>query len=309
MNLMLIFHFVVLLSFQLGSNYGQRLIPPSGTSGVYKNSEFDGSREFISNRRTEDHSGHDHGEGEHDENRGPNKPWGKVIISTLLINLVTLSGIIFLVPAFSRSMKHRIAAAICWTADREVHADQDGDCGECREDVSAQHSKVLDIFIPSFAAGALLSTVVFLVLPEALTLLNNAMVNEEEPQEDDHAGHDRRYLEYHEGHDDHGSELDTGAVWRFGVGILGGFMLPILLGALFPRSIEHKCDSDCGPTEEVENNFLVNCMVEPKASCDACDGEEDGEKKTLTETAPKAQNVESAHCNHGHSHAHAEHGE
>ncbi len=205
---------------------------------------------------------HDHsGEAHSDDEYQSGKPWGAVLGTTLLINLATLSGIIFFVPAFSRSMKHKIMSAICWNADEELHAHQH----ECDGEVSQRHSKTLDIFLPSFASGALLSTVFFLVLPESISLLNNAMMESAESVESVES-------DTHEDHDEHGTEIDTGAVWRMGIGVLGGFVLPILIGALFPRAVEHECDSTCGPAGKSEIDPVGKCILKPE-NCAACDEE------------------------------------
>ena len=228
------------------------------------------------------------------------KPWGKVIGATVLINMATLVGIVVFIPAFSRDFKHRIAAAICWSADKDFHAHEVHEHGE--EGISDQHSKILDIAIPSFAAGALLATVVFLVLPESISLLNKAIIEQEEAAEA--ASPDGTV------HEEHAGEIEKGAVWRFGTAILGGFLLPILLGALFPRSIEHECDDGCGPSERID--LLGKCLVKG-ADCSACAagdevaslaGVENGDGEKKMESADKDGDVESNGHDHGHSHAH-----
>ena len=165
-----------------------------------------------------DHSGHDHGE-EEPEKEG--KPWGKVIGSSILINLGTLSGVV-LIPCFLKNSK--------LTAD-PGHADAKA--------VNRQRL-ILNIIIPAFATGALLATVLFLILPEAIAMLHASFPE----AEDAHAGHDHRFLEDHAGHDDedeeHVGEIPVDAVWRFGAATLGGFMLPILIGLLFPKELNEE---------------------------------------------------------------------
>jgi hypothetical protein len=72
------------------------------------------------------------------------------------------------------------------------------------------------LLIPMFACGALFATTFFLVLPEALMLIQADVAGGDD-------GHDhRRHLQ----EDDDSGE--TAASWRFGTAILGGFLIPIV---------------------------------------------------------------------------------
>jgi hypothetical protein len=159
---------------------------------------------------------HDHGSeasssflDDHDDHSS-DKPWGEVIVASILINLVTLSGVIFVTGEMVA--KHVF-----------------------KRDVA--HSKFYHAFthniIPSFACGALLATTVFLVLPESLYLITAHFAGGEEG----HEGH--RFME-EEDHDDHGG--DGEAVWRFGACIIAGFLLPVMTSMMFPHS--HKAIED-----------------------------------------------------------------
>ena len=59
----------------------------------------------------------------------------------------------------------------------------------------------------------------------------------------------------------------TKAIWRFGTGLLSGFLLPVVLGAVCPRSVEHECNDDCGPSEM--NDLMSKCMIKTDG-CNAC---------------------------------------
>ena len=130
--------------------------------------------------------------------RDGSKPWGEVIGATLLINVVTLIGVIFLVPTLSTAFKNKSMGQALneMTHSSNMHL------------VAGKTKKMFDMCITAFACGALLATTVFLIVPEALVL-----VNAEEPGEgeDPHAGHNHRMLQDdHEGHD-HGTKN-----WVFG---------------------------------------------------------------------------------------------
>ena len=135
------------------------------------------------------------------------KPWGDVIAGSLIINLVTFSGVILIstVGVFNRMR---------------------GSKG----DDSAFWSMMHRIAIPSFAGGALLATVVFLLIPEAIELLEHAAEEDE----------DHSTEVYVEGEEE-AHEEEGGAQWKFGVALLCGFLFPILVGTLFPSPDTSAC--------------------------------------------------------------------
>ena len=53
-------------------------------------------------------------------------------------------------------------------------------------------------------------------------------------------------------HDDHGDEV-KGVEWKFGCAILGGYLLPLIIAAAFPRHREHECDDDCGESPKLRD--------------------------------------------------------
>lgn len=133
------------------------------------------------------------------------KPWGIVIGATLLVNCATLSGLLLLLlPAFRKGMLTKPG-----------------------EDSS--HTRLMDIMIPSFAVGALIATAIFLVMPEALGHIGGGHAHGGEG-EDEHAGHDHRFLQDEHNHEDN-TEGQNAA--KFGCGVLGGFLLPVLLSIFF----------------------------------------------------------------------------
>lgn len=108
---------------------------------------------------SDDHAGHDHGEESSEFSSMANadessRPWGQVILYTLIVNLATLSGV-FIV----------FATAV----HRKIIKLKGGD--EPQVEAQAGHGRLFDIGIPSFAVGALLGTAVFLIMPEALHLI------------------------------------------------------------------------------------------------------------------------------------------
>lgn len=166
----------------------------------------------------EEHEGEEHEGEHHDDDEKKPKPWGRVFGGTLLVNLATILGVVFLTPV----------------------------CRKKQDPDSAGPTKtrsILDIIVPSFAAGALIATALFLTVPEAIALIQGQLMEDGEEGHgdehgDEHGDHeDHRFMEEdeHEGHDDHGFELMPSAIWRFAASFLGGFMLPLVFAAIFPK--------------------------------------------------------------------------
>lgn len=95
--------------------------------------------------------------------------------------------------------------------------------------------------IPSFAAGALLATTVFLLLPESILLIGNATG----AAEHDH----RRHLE----EDNAESQL----AWKFGASFLGGFLIPVIMGSIFPHSHEDEVPQATCPVCEERDSIVI----------------------------------------------------
>jgi hypothetical protein len=147
------------------------------------------------------------------------KPWGQVIGATLLVNIITLIGVVFLVPTLATAVKDKTA------------------CQSLKDLASTKHvlwedtpeRKMFDIGMTSFACGALLATTVFLIIPEAISLVNSGAGDPEDP----HAGHGHRMLQ--EDEEEGGTES-----WVFGACVLGGFLLPMFLASFFPHHHVHQ---------------------------------------------------------------------
>lgn len=112
------------------------------------------------------------GHSDHEEDRG--KPWGAAIGAALLVQLVTFAGIILIAVTaiFNKTGKTSFS------------------------------KKLHNIIVPSFAAGALMATAVFLIIPESMALLQKAASastddHHEENEvvaEDDHSGHSHSHM-------------------------------------------------------------------------------------------------------------------
>ena len=106
---------------------------------------------------------------------------------------------------------------------------------------SALWNAIHNIVVPSFGAGAILATVVFLLVPESLLLLGGGHADEEDEHMHDETETAVRFMAEEEAHDDHSGESE--AAWKFGTAFLGGLFFLLLLHALIPHP--EALDEDC----------------------------------------------------------------
>jgi len=160
------------------------------------------------------------------------KPWGVVIVATLVVNLAALTGLLLMaLPAIRKGFLTTSAGQ------------------------KQSHGKFIDIIIPSFAVGALMATTVFLVVPEALHLIEGA---HSESQDENHDAHAHRFLQ--DGDEDHSDNTEGVAAAKLGCGILGGFLLPVFLSIFFHTAEQDDDEEDSAlPNEEEE---CRSCMAE-----------------------------------------------
>jgi zinc transporter ZupT len=182
------------------------------------------------------------------------KPWGDVIAGSLIINLVTFSGVIL------------TSSIGCFNRMRRSKGDDTG-----------FWSMMHRIAIPSFAGGALLATVVFLLIPEAFELLEHST---QEETAEEHAA--EVYVEGEEAHE----EDYEGAQWRFGLALLCGFLFPVLLGTLFPSPDTSACEQ-CLKREIAAESSLSEPAIEAVLQ-ESEEGQQEGEDQAAPEADSEA---------------------
>jgi zinc transporter ZupT len=170
--------------------------------------------------------------GDEENHQENDKPWGQVIASSLLVNLVTLAGLFVVVGEWvqhvfcpARSMSKQTVNMWRWN------------------------------IIPMFATGALFATAFFLILPEALALI----------QTDLGGGHDdhdhRRFLRE--------VNPESATAWRWGTAVLVGALIPYFTHALYPHDHSHdRQETECE---------TISQAAEIDSACDGCEPE-DAEK-------------------------------
>ncbi len=202
-------------------------MPNDHDDHIYNANEGNGAEFHVHDTTTTSNEPKDNGE-----------PWGAVIGAALLVNVATFSGVLILaIPAVYRGLlKYRNIPV---------------------ESSPAAHGsgRFFDIIIPGFACGALISTAVFLVLPESLKYISE----EGSDSHTDHSGHDHRYLQA----DVHASSEGSTAA-KFGCSVLGGFLLPFVLAIIFHHSDVSENEVIQTPTDN------VLAIVDEEEDCETC---------------------------------------
>jgi len=183
-------------------------------------------RPSFRNLEEVDHSG-DGYQSSHEDQSEHNKPYGSVLLATLLVNLITIIGLTLFIPLAVQKRGHCFTPAFWKSSYQKTDGKED--------DGNGKLSHFMNILIPSFACGALLATTVFLIVPEGQAFIQKAVIASHDDEEEEH-----------EEHDEEGGEiLSGGAIARFGTSLLAGYMLPLLFGAFFPQPSEHDYDDKC----------------------------------------------------------------
>lgn len=199
-------------------------------------------------------------EDEHDEG---SKPWGVTIGSTLLVNAVTLSGVVSILPVA-----------------RYFSIGKVGTSGEV-SNIMQTFPVSLDITLSAFSAGAILSAAMMLLMPEALHKLHAGYVANK-PEGDEHAGHNhRRFLEGDEEEEEHVEEIPVAVVWKWGTCILAGFILSYLLDLFF--ATYNTAPSDTQELTKAEESHLAIAEV-------INDDKRSSAENLLAKPTPQAQN-------------------
>lgn len=211
----------------------------------------------------------DNDDGFHDDHN--DKPWLDVLAASAIVQLATFAGILL---------------SLCMGRQHALPS------------LSRLHQQI----IPSFAAGTLVATAVFLLIPESMALLQASVL--EDSHADDGVGdsdalredddHTRRFLQEEEHHE----EEDTSYIWKFGSALIAGLLFPILLGALFPPPDVSQCPicqqnaeraelerlTATGPSDREEEADGTCCKGESMSGTACCQGE---------------SKCEDEHCCHG----------
>lgn len=185
-------------------------------------------------RRAEDGFVNELVEDDHDEvsDKKSEKPWGEVIIASLLINLASLIGLVFVVGSFTLNKF----------------------CAAKTSKEEQRNWKFTHNIIPSFACGALLATCTFLIMPEAIAMLSEFALQDNDAHEED--------VVEDEDHDEHDEDVDIPVAWRFGVCVISGFLLPIATSLIFPHYHKPEISENCAGGELVIPETAVSLTPE-----------------------------------------------
>jgi len=152
------------------------------------------------------------------------EPWFKVLLATIVVNVIALIGILWAIPVMINK-SYSMCKSMFWEAEKKITAYEnevnDGSEDKFLQDREGQDEskrfKTFDNFAPSFLCGVFLSTIFFLVIPQSLAFIQISLLEDAEENVKD------KY------------EILNGTVVRFGICLLVGFLFPIFLNATFPR--------------------------------------------------------------------------
>jgi hypothetical protein len=191
-----------------------------------------------------------------------------MVVASLLINLASLIGLVFVVGSFA--LKTFCVAKTAKAGQRNW--------------------KFTHNVVPSFACGALLATCTFLITPEAIAMLTEFALLEDNAHEEDVA------------EDEDHEDIDVPVAWRFGTCVIGGFLLPIVSSLIFPHFHEPEvCDScerelirsetvspEENPAANVTKSVDETTVTKAVDDTHACPNSQDAARKTVDEECDSA---------------------
>jgi len=160
-----------------------------------------------------------------------------VLLATVIVNVLTLVVLLIVIPIL-QSKKWSCFKSAFWVADTHLSRvtnisnrlltntkRPNETWAENSPLTTKQHAAttLANIFIPAFTCGAILATAIFLLIPEAVLLIQRSTSSSQTDE----------------------IELLRGTIARFGASLMAGFVFPMVLGAVFPRSGEHECGDKC----------------------------------------------------------------
>jgi zinc transporter ZupT len=206
--------------------------------------------------------------------------WGPAMGAALMVQLVTLSGLVIV----AMSIVHR-----------KLYAKNEDSRRFTRIIWTLQH-----LVVPSFATGALLATAVFLIIPEAISLLEGHIEDQSLLNETNTTSNTFE----HEDEDEHVQNRENQVAWKFGAAYIGGFIFPILLGVFFPEpeilmaqldAIAHE-DETKNLTDEEQNNANI-CTQTNQTALSNKDIEDAGREVNADDDDNEAGLAMNAHTN------------
>jgi len=208
--------------------------------------------------------------------KNPEKPFFHVLLATLSINVVCMVGLLSLIPILLKT-RWNFYKSFFWVANSHVQLHPDvakqldnfgmsktkGEVDKfTKEKMSAK--QLVDLFVPAFTCGTILSTTLFLVMPEAIVFIQRGTSTEEGE-----------------------IEILSETIARFGVSVMAGFLLPLLIAGLFPRSAEYIIDHSLVATD----SFIKYKSVSKKVLKGEIIVEGDEEEKVGEDTEESLQST------------------
>jgi len=161
-----------------------------------------------------------HLEGEKENvHKRPTSPTFFTLLAVLILNAVSLVVLLSVIPVLMNS-RWSCFKSMFWIANSHLNftLKSTRQHKHTREQKKEQTVALFtNIVVPAYAGGAILATALFLVIPEAILFIQHGISSE-----------DRGEI-----------EILQGTIVRFGVSLMAGYIFPLVLGTLCPRSSEH----------------------------------------------------------------------
>lgn len=161
-------------------------------------------------------------------------PYFPVLLATLIVNVVSLIALLSVIPVLMNT-RPSFFKSVFWVANSHLQYFTETARGRSSRQIKADKNAtgnisppLTDILIPAYLCGVILATALFLVIPEAVLFIQRGTSS------------DRGEI-----------EILPETIARFGAALMTGFMFPLLLGSLFPRSAEHICSDECVASSEL----------------------------------------------------------
>jgi len=161
------------------------------------------------------------------------QPFFHTLLATIILNGITVVALLSLIPVLLRQRWSFFKSAFWAASDHQHEAENtrkffqlDSFKTSVRYNLSAAtegekqdldpKQRFFDILFPAFFTGMILAVVLFLILPESIELIQTSLSSSPSGE----------------------VEIISGTMSRFGTCVMIGFLMPLVLGALCPRSAE-----------------------------------------------------------------------
>lgn len=195
------------------------------------------------------------------------QPFFHTLLATIILNGITVVALLSLIPVLLRQ-RWSYSKSAFWAASDHQHEAENtrkffqldsfktsvrynlSAATEAKKDDLDPKQRFFDILFPAFFTGMILAVVLFLILPESIELIQISLSSSPSGE----------------------VEIISGTMSRFGTCVMIGFLMPLVLGALCPRSAERTITD--GSTDSSEKSIDKEIQLEKSRTIE--EGDENG---------------------------------